>query len=126
MVISESLIFACLMACMFVTCILYVLFGQITVRKLRKNAKTKDALGLEYASGWDIINVAQALAFPRSWSKKLRNSKISFMYANAEILIENTNKLDRLLGMLFYWLMMFSGLSGALLVLLNTLGVFEK
>ena len=66
MVITESSLFACLMACMFVTCILYVLFGQITVRKLRNNPKTKDALGLEYASGWDIINVAQALAFPRS------------------------------------------------------------
>lgn len=46
--------------------ILYVAFGQITVRKLRKNPKTKDALGLEYASGWDIINVAQVFAFPRS------------------------------------------------------------
>jgi hypothetical protein len=124
--ISESSLFACLMACMFITCILYVLFGQITVRKLRKNPKTRDALGLEYASGWDIINVAQALAFPRSWSTKLQKSRLSFMYANAKILLENTNKLDRFLGVLFYWIMMFSGLSGALLVLLNSLGIFSE
>jgi len=52
--------------CMFLTAILYVIFGQVTVKKLRKNPKTKDALGLEYVSGWDIINVAQALAIPRS------------------------------------------------------------
>jgi hypothetical protein len=49
------------------TGIMFVLFGQITVRKLRKNPKTRNALGLEYVSGWDVINAAQALAFPRSW-----------------------------------------------------------
>ena len=122
----ESLLFAYLMAGMFIVCILYVAFGQITVRKLRKNPKTKDALGIEYASGWDIINVAQALAFPRSWSKKMENSPLSFMHANSELLHENTSRFDRLLGSIFYWLLMTSGLSGALLVLLNSLGVFDN
>jgi len=126
MIISERLFFACLMACMFITCILYVLFGQITVRKLRKNPKTRDALGLEYASGWDIINVAQALALPLSWSNKLQKSRFSFIYANAKVLLDNTNKLDRFLGGLFYWIMMFSGLSGAFIVLLNSLCAFGK
>ncbi|MDN3640871.1 hypothetical protein QWY82_18875 [Simiduia curdlanivorans] len=111
---------------MFISCVLYVLFGQITVRRLRKNPKTKDALGVEYASGWDIINVAQALAFPRSWSKKLESSPLSFMHANATLLLENTNTFDRFLGSLFYWLLMLSGLSGALLVLLNSMGVFPE
>ena len=126
MIISESFLFACLMACMFITCILYVLFGQITVRKLRKNPKTRDELGLEYVSGWDIINVAQALAFPHSWSNKLKKSRLSFMHANAKVLLENTNALDRFLGIFFYWIMMFSGLSGAFLVLLNSLGIFAE
>ena len=111
---------------MLIACVLYVVFGQVTVRKLRKNPKTKDALGTEFVSGWDIINVAQALAFPRSWSTKLEKSRISFLYANTSLLLESTNKLDRILGGLFYWTMMSSGLSGALLVLLNSLGVFEK
>ncbi|CAG21174.1 hypothetical protein [Photobacterium profundum] len=75
---------------MFFACILYVAFGQITVRKLRKNPTTKDLLGVEYASGWDIINVAQALAFPRSWSRVLEKSPLSFMNANAAALFENT------------------------------------
>ncbi|QUM85731.1 hypothetical protein [Moritella sp. 28] len=110
---------------MFLACILYVIFGQVTVRKLRNNPKTKDQLGLEYASGWDIINVAQALAFPRSWSRKLEKSPLSSMYANSQILFENTNKFDRFLGIVFYWLFMTSGLTGALLVLLNFLGVFD-
>jgi len=111
---------------MFLACILYVVFGQVTVRKLRKNPKTKDALGLEYASGWDIINVAQAFSLPRSLTRKIENSKFSFMYANASVLFENTTKFDQVLGCVFYWLLTISGLSGALLVLLNYLGVFSE
>lgn len=111
---------------MLLSCILYVLFGQFTVRALRKNPKTKDALGLEYVSGWDIINVAQALAFPRSWSKKLEKSSLSFMHAKASLLFKNTNRFDRVLGSLFYWSFMVSGLSGALLVLLNSMGFFPE
>lgn len=48
-----------------ITGILYVLFGQVTVRKLRKNTETKDYLGLELSSGWDILNVASAICRPR-------------------------------------------------------------
>ncbi len=107
-----------------IACILYILFGQITVRKLRKNPETKDSLGLEYVSGWDIINVAQTLAFPRSWSKKLENGKLSFLYANISIIQSHTTKFDRFLGALFYWLLMISGLSLALLALLDALGIF--
>ena len=109
----------------FIACILYVVFGQVTVRKLRKNPKTKDALGLEVASGWDIINVAQVFSLPRAWVIKIENSKFSLMYANATVLFENTTKFDRILGFIFYWLLTLSGLSGAFLILLNYLGVFS-
>lgn len=109
----------------FIACVLYVLFGQITVKKLRKNPETKGALGLEYVSGWDIINVAQALAFPKSWSKKLEHGKLSFLYANSSVIHSHTTRFDRFLGTLFYWLLMASGLSLALLALLDTLGVFD-
>ena len=111
---------------MFLACLLYVAFGQITVRKLRKNPKTKDKLGVEFASGWDILNVAQAFAFPRSWSRKLEKSPLSSMHANTQVLVENTSKFDRCLGAVFYWLFMTSAVSGALLVLLNSLGVFGE
>ena len=116
------------LACFFILIsgILYVVFGQVTVRKLRKNPKTRDSLGLEFVSGWDIINVAQSLAFPKSWISKLEQSPISSMYANSEILRENTNQFDRILGFVFYWLFMSSGLSAALLVLLNSLGLFDS
>uniref|UniRef100_UPI00387F85FD hypothetical protein n=1 Tax=Pseudoalteromonas mariniglutinosa TaxID=206042 RepID=UPI00387F85FD len=106
--------------------ILYVAFGQITVRKLRKNPKTKDALGLECVSGWDIINVAQVFSLPRRWVRKIESSKFSFMYAHSTVLFENTTKFDRVLGCIFYWLLTLSGLFGALLVLLNYFGIFGQ
>ncbi len=118
---STLLAFICIF--MFVACVLYVVFGQVTVRKLRKNPNTKGALGLEYVSGWDIINVAQALAIPRSWSRRLNRSQLPSIYANSELLFEHTSKFDRLLGTVFYWLLMISGLAGALLVLLSSFGL---
>ncbi|WP_077338283.1 hypothetical protein [Pseudocolwellia agarivorans] len=106
--------------------IFYVAFGQITVRKLRKNPETKNVLGLGFVSGWDIINVAQAFSLPRAWTRKIENSKFSFIYANTTVLFDNTTKFDRILGCIFYWLLTLSGLFGALLVLLNYLGVFNN
>lgn len=120
-----SKLLAIVFSIMLLAAILYVLFGQITVRKLRKNPNTKTALGLEYVSGWDIINVAQALSLPRSWSRRLEKSHLATIYANSDILFENTNKIDRILGVTFYWLMIGSGLSGAILVLLNNFGYLQ-
>lgn len=82
-------------------------------------------MGLEHVSGWDIINAAQALALPQRLSKKLEKSPLSFIYGKSSVLRENTNPLDRFLGSLFYWMMIFTGMSGVLLVLLESLGVFE-
>lgn len=121
---SSTIIVAIIIISTMITCIFYVAFGQITVRKLRNNPETKDALGVELASGWDIINVAQAFSLPRSWKKNIENSKYSFMYANATVLYENTTKFDHILGCIFYWLLMISGLSGILLVLLDNFGAF--
>jgi hypothetical protein len=112
-------------AVVFVVMILYVLFGQITVRKLRKNPETKNELGMEFVSGWDIINVAQSLAIPVFIMRRLRNTPLSFLYANTELLIKHTNKFDRVLAFLFYWLMMASGLFMATWALLDVTGVFN-
>lgn len=120
---SQLLALFCLM--MFVAAFLYVLFGQVTVRKLRKNPETKAALGVEFVSGWDIINVAQALAFPRSWSRKLEDTPLAPLYGKSDVLFTHTNRFDQILGSMCYWLLMFSGLGGLLLVLLNSLGFFD-
>ncbi|CAG19830.1 hypothetical protein [Photobacterium profundum] len=109
-----------------VTGILFVVFGQVTVRKLRKNPKTKDVLGGELVSGWDILNVAKALSLPRSWSKKLENSALSFMYANSDLLFEHTTKFDRLLSAMFFLCWLVSGFSSLLLIALDSFGFFSE
>jgi hypothetical protein len=103
--------------------VLYVIFGQVTVRRLRKNSVTKKALGLEFASGWDIINVAQALSLPRSITKKLERSSLSFMYADSNLLRQNTTFVDRIIAALFYWMFILSSLAMVVLVSLNGLGL---
>ncbi len=121
----EGVIFAWILFCAFLTMVLFILFGQITVRKLRKNPKTKEDLGIEFASGWDIINVAQALALPSSWLKRIENSPLAFMEANSRVIRENTNKFDHILGAIFYWLLMTTGLAAPLLALASSIGFFE-
>jgi len=122
---STEIIIGVLIAIVFVVMVLYVIFGQITVRKLRKNPATKNELGVEFVSGWDIINVAQALAMPAFIIRKFKNSKLSFLYANVDVLIKHTNKFDRILAFLFYWLLMSSGLFMASWALLDVTGILS-
>ena len=126
----EIEIFAVLIAMLVVVMILFVLFGQVTVRKLRKNPETKDKLGMEFVSGMDITNVAWALSAP-AWYIALikRKSKdkpqLSFLFANSELLVKHTNRFDRVLGRIFFWLLMTTGSSLIALMLLSKLGVFD-
>lgn len=122
---TEAGVFAILMTGVFFSAILYVAFGQITVRKLRKNPKTKNELGVEFVSGWDIFNVAQALALPQLVIVKMKKSRLSSFAANTELLFQHTTAFDRLLAKLFYWLFMSTGLSFALWALLDTIGVLS-
>lgn len=121
----EDTLFRCSMGGMLVALILYVIFGQLTVRKLRKDPDTKNALGVEFASGWDIINVAQALAIPRTWSRKLENSPLSALYAKSECLRKSTTLFDRILAAIFYWIFTASATAMIALVALNGLKVFD-
>lgn len=120
---STEIIVGILIAVSFIIMILYIIFGQITVRKLRNNPETKNELGVEFVSGWDIINVAQILAMPTFILLKFKNKKLSFLYANADLLIKHTNKFDRILAFLFYWLLMSTGLFMAGWALLDVSGV---
>ena len=83
--------------------VLYVAFGETTVRKLRKNDETKDALGMEFVSGRDIMNVAMALSIPRWINRKAQTSRVSFMFADAEVLYKYTTVFDRVFARIFYW-----------------------
>ncbi|OMH32797.1 hypothetical protein [Motiliproteus sp. MSK22-1] len=98
-----------------IVCILYVAFGPITVRKLRKNPATKECLGVGLVSGWDILNAAEALALPKALTDRFEASPLSAMFANADLLREHTNTFDRVLAALFFWLFVFTAVSTLLL-----------
>ena len=104
-------IFALIMLLALFSLICLVLFGQLTVRKLRKNPSTKHELGIEFISGWEIINVAEALASPKGIFQKLKRSPLSPLYANSELLYRHTNRFDRILAKVFYYSLILSGTS---------------
>jgi hypothetical protein len=120
-----SMLLAIDAAFLLIACVLYVVFGQVTVRSLRKNPKTRDSLGLDLIGGWDIINVAQALALPKSWAETLSKSPIGTIYAERQTLMENTNKFDRFLACIFYWTLSIAGMAAPILLILNYFGVIS-
>ena len=89
--------------------ILFVIFGQVTVRKLRKNPATKDLLGLEFMSGWDILNAARALSWPRRLARSADRGALRALHANSEALYLHTTRLDRVLARAHFWSLMFAG-----------------
>jgi len=92
------------------------------VRKLRKAPETKHDLGIEFASGWDIINVAVALSMLKMLEKHFKNKAF---HANVDLLYRHTTVFDRVLARVFCDLWIFAGLSVILLGLLDAIGVFD-
>lgn len=113
----KFLAFSFLMAALMLTMISFVVFGQITVRKLRKKPEMKGLLGVEFANGWDILNVAKAISLPRGLTRRLEKNAPLF-FANSEALYKNTTALDRALGRLcFYSLYLTAAIAVGFVVL---------
>lgn len=108
-----------------VTGLLFVLFGQVTVRKLRKKAKDTNQLGIELVSGWDILNVAGALSTPKFLREKFLRSRLSALSANYQFLYNNTNKFDRVLARIFWIVYVVTGCLIIIYTLASILGLFE-
>ena len=120
--ILEELVFGVAFAVLLVTWILFVIFSRITVRKLRKNPETKHELGIEFVSGLDTLNVAQALSVPRAIIRKFKTTKMSFFYADPDLLYKHTNWFDRFFARLFFWPFVLSGVTLILLMILDLFG----
>lgn len=103
-----DIIFAVIFIAMFIAWILFVIFGQVTVRKLRKNPETKRGLGIEFAGGWNIFNVAQALTLPKMVAQKIQRNSMVFE-TDPDVLYQYTAVFDRVLARAFYIPFSFSG-----------------
>lgn len=110
---------------LFAAMVLFVVVGQVTVRRLRKNPEVRDVLGAQLSSGWDILNVAGALSRPKWFSEMMRRSPLSFMAADERVLYKHTNVVERILARMFFWSWVISALSLLLLAVLDKLGWVE-
>jgi hypothetical protein len=121
----SSQLFAFGMAGVFFSCILMVVFGQVTVRKLRKNPNTKGRLGIEFVGGFDIFNVASALSAPKWYRDRASRSTLSFLAPDYQALYENTTLFDRILARVFWGISTVSVSFMLLLMILDGIGVFD-
>ena len=96
--------FLVLSICTFIFMILYVFFGEYTVKKLRKIAETKEELGIDTVGGKDILNVAMALTIPRKLNRKLRTTPVGDYFADADKIYPHTKLFDRIIARVLYWL----------------------
>lgn len=90
-----------------ISLILCVLFGQITVRRLRKHPETRNRLGFEWMSGWDIFNVAKAVSLPRRYCRRVENGPLYWLHADSDAIYRNTTARERALGRAQFWTNMF-------------------
>ena len=109
-----------------ISLVLFVIFGQVTVRKLRKNPNTKDALGIEFISGWDILNVAMALGLPRRFSQQTKQSPFGMLHADPDVLYEHTTRCDRILARLYLVPATFAVAFLLVLCLMEHFGFFKQ
>jgi hypothetical protein len=84
-----------------ISLILCVIFGQVTVRKLRKNPETKGELGMEFIGGMDIFNVGVAFTLPRKFTRLGQKGPLRILSANADLLYKHTTRFDRILARVF-------------------------
>ncbi len=103
----EFTVWSIIFGTLFIVMVLYVAFGQITVRRLRKNPEVKEHLGISFVSGWDITNVASALCRPKWLDDRMKKNGWGFMGADIEVLYKHTTLFDRILGRLFWGLACF-------------------
>ena len=125
---SFSPLLAISAAVMLISWVFFVIFGQVTVRKLRKNPETRQALGLKFTSGWDIINVAQALSIPKTIAQKLRRKSEAMglgLEADPDLLYKHTTVFDRVLARLFYIPFFLSGTGVIILTMLDFFWGFD-
>jgi hypothetical protein len=121
----QSLLWAIVCFTSIIALILYVIFGQVTVRRLRKNPETKDSLGIEFISGWDILNVAEALALPKKYAQRRKKLAFGMLRADPDVLYKHTTRFDRILAKVFLIPFAFAGGFGVVLMLLDIFGFFK-
>lgn len=91
------------LTCAVISGLLFVVFGQVTVRRLRKDPSARSRLGIALISGWDILNVAAAVSCPRVLSRRLERGPLGYLYADSDWILSQASRVERALGRAQYW-----------------------
>jgi hypothetical protein len=118
-------LFGLILAWMMVGLIIFVVFGQKTVRKLRKNPATKGSLGIVLISGWDILNVMSALALPHKITRIIKRSPLAALAADTDLLKKHTTRFDQILAKILYTTIASSVVAMFTLMYADKLGIFK-
>ena len=121
----DTIFFVFIMLTIIIALTFFVIFGEKTVRKLRKNPKTKDSLGIEFMSGWDILNVMMALALPKRMTRMFKKSPLAALYADIDLLEKHTTRSDCILARISSFLLLSSALALVIFMLIVEIGVFR-
>ena len=88
----------------------YCIFSLVTVRKLRRNPATRDALGIPIIlTGGYTGNVAQAFGCPQVLLRITARGPLRVLDADRELVLQHTSRLDSILGRVCFWLFVLAG-----------------
>ncbi len=79
---------------------------------------------MEFASGWDIFNVAQALTLPKVVAQRIRRNSMG-IEADPDVLYKHTTVFDRVLARVFYTLFFVSVFAMFILMVLDWIWDFD-
>jgi hypothetical protein len=85
------------------TNVAFVLLWLVTVRRLRHDPLTRGSLGLDIFPGWQTMNVASTLSWPRAMGRHFDSRPLAVLRAHSQTLYAHTSRLDRCLARSFYW-----------------------
>lgn len=110
----------CLVVCMGVYWTTFALLRLITVRRLLRDPQTRNRLGLDIFPGWQTLNVATTLSWPRAAGRYFDSRPLAMFRAHSQTVYAHTNLLDRCLARLCY------GSQVLIVVLLLALAAYDR
>lgn len=88
--------------CEGVCVISFLLLRLITVRRLLRDPRTRNRLGLDLYPGWQTLNVASTLSWTRAKGRYFDSRPLAVFRAHSETVYAHTNLLDRCLARACY------------------------
>ncbi len=105
------------------TCILFIVINLKTVRRLKKNPITKDAMGFHLIWGWYAPNISLALFVSKKQMTKRKECSHGFMFADPDLMRQYTTPFEKVICKLFVILGLLSVVNLFIIGILDQMGL---